>query len=120
MGVRKSGGGPCYLDPVTDVVIVLSTFPPAEASAMARALVDEGLAACVSLAPVRSTYRWDGSVNSDEECAATIKTTRARWPALRARVLQLHPYQVPELVLLAVEDGHAPYLAWVETSATPT
>jgi periplasmic divalent cation tolerance protein len=97
------------------VVLVLSTFPSAEKAAeIARVLVEERLAACVNLLPaVQSIYRWDGAIHSEAEALALIKTTAARYDALAARVVELHPYQVPEIVVVPVAGAHAPYLAWV-------
>lgn len=102
-------------DPASDVVVVLSTLPADERGpAVARTLVDERLAACVNLVPgLRSIYRWQGAVCDDGETLAVIKTTRARLPALLARLPALHPYEVPEAVVLPVTDGLRPYLAWV-------
>ena len=97
------------------VVVVLSTVPDDERGAtLARALVDEELAACVNLVPgVRSIYRWDGAVADDREQLAVIKTRRDRVDALVARLVALHPYEVPEAVVVPVDGGHPPYLAWV-------
>jgi periplasmic divalent cation tolerance protein len=109
---------------MTDVVIVLTTVPVGEAGdRIARALVDERLAACVNLlAPMVSTYRWEGSVHRDEERQVMIKTTRALLPAVRSRIAATHPYDLPELLVLAVEDGAPAYLEWVrrETGNSPT
>lgn len=100
---------------MTDALVVLVTAPTAEqAAALARALVDERLAACGNvLAGVRSVYRWEGSVHEDAEALLVLKTTRARFEALRERVIALHPYQVPEVLALPVEAGSAEYLAWI-------
>ncbi len=100
---------------MTDALVVLVTAPTAEqAAALARALVDERLAACGNvLAGVRSVYRWEGSVHEDAEALLVLKTTRARFEALRERVIALHPYQVPEVLALPVEAGSADYLAWI-------
>ena len=85
-----------------------------KAAEVARTLVTEGLAACVNIVgPVRSIYRWDGEVCDDTETLAVIKTTREQFEAMRARLVELHPYDVPEVIALPVEAGHAPYLAWV-------
>ncbi len=98
--------------------MALSTFPsPEKAAEIARVLVDEELAACVNLVPaVRSIYRWQGTVSDDTETLAIIKTTRARYDALAARLIALHPYEVPELIALSLSAGHAPYLAWLAAS----
>ena len=102
------------------VAIVFSTFPSAEVAATAaRTLVDERLCACVTLVPaVRSIYRWQGAVCDEPEVLAIVKTTAERVPALQARLVELHPYEVPEAIAVDVAGGHAPYLAWItgETS----
>ncbi|MEO8553879.1 MAG: divalent-cation tolerance protein CutA [Kofleriaceae bacterium] len=102
------------------VVVVFSTFPgPAQAADIARVLVDERLCACVNLVPaVRSIYRWQDAVHDETETLAMIKTTAERVAALQARLAELHPYDVPEVIVVPVTGGHAPYLAWVtgETS----
>lgn len=97
------------------VIVLLTTIPPDERGpAIARALVDERLAACVNLVPgVRSIYRWDGAVCDEPEALAIVKTTAATAPALVARLCELHPYQVPEGIVIATAGGHAPYLRWV-------
>jgi periplasmic divalent cation tolerance protein len=97
------------------VFVVLSTFPnPDKAAEIARVLVDERLAACVNLVPtVRSIYRWQGAVSDDTETLAVIKTTRDRYDALAARLRELHPYEVPEMLAFDVAAGHAAYLSWV-------
>jgi periplasmic divalent cation tolerance protein len=96
-------------------VVVLVTAPTAERAAeIARALVEERLAACGSVVPgIRSIYRWEGKVQDDQEALLVLKTTRERFEALRERVLALHPYQVPEVIALGIEAGSAPYLAWI-------
>lgn len=103
---------------MSETLIVLSTFPNLDKAAeVARILVDEQLAACVNLVPaVRSIYRWQGTVSDDTETLAVAKTTRAGYDALATRLLELHPYDVPEVLALPVERGHAAYLAWVAAS----
>jgi len=100
---------------MTDALVVLVTTPtPERAAEIARALVEERLAACGNVVPgVRSVYRWEGKVQDDAEALLVLKTTRARFEALRDRVLALHPYQVPEVIALPVEAGSARYLAWI-------
>ena len=101
----------------SDVFIVLCTLPASDAGAqLARTLVEEKLAACVNLTPVRSLYSWEGKLCDDPEQLAVIKTTRERFDALAARILALHPYKCPEIVALPVQAGHEPYLAWVAAS----
>ncbi|HEY3380870.1 MAG TPA: divalent-cation tolerance protein CutA [Vicinamibacterales bacterium] len=105
----------------TDVVIALTTWPAAhDPAAFAGTLVEERLAACVNVLPeMESVYRWRGRVERERERQVIIKTTRARVEALIARVGQLHPYEVPELVVLASDGGGPAYLDWVrgETSS---
>jgi periplasmic divalent cation tolerance protein len=98
--------------------VVLVTAPSVEGAArIARALVVERLAACGNVVPgVRSFFRWEGKVRSEPEVLLVLKTTRDRFQELRARVLSLHPYQVPEIVALPVEAGHAAYLDWIASS----
>ncbi len=102
-----------------EILVCLSTCPDAAtAGSIAGTLVRESLAACVNQLPgVRSTYRWQGTVHTDEEVLLVIKTAADRFPALRERLLALHPYELPELVALPVTDGHAPYLDWVRAHA---
>ena len=105
----------------THVRAVLTTAPNAEVgAALARALVDERLAACVNLVPgVRSFYRWEGAVQDDAEVLLIIKTRADRCEALAARIDDLHPYDVPEVLVLPAATGSVPYLAWVETETKP-
>ena len=96
-------------------LVVLVTAPtPERAAEIARALVEERLAACGNVVSgVRSIYRWEGSVQDDAEALLLLKTTRPRFEALKERILALHPYQVPEVIALPVQAGSAPYLAWI-------
>jgi periplasmic divalent cation tolerance protein len=100
---------------VTDAVVVLVTAPGVDdAARIARTLVEERLAACGNVVPgLRSIYRWQGAVQEDAEALLVLKTTRDRFEALRARVVALHPYEVPEVIALPVEAGSATYLAWI-------
>ena len=91
------------------------------ARTLARALVDERLAACVQAVPgVTSTYRWQGEVQIDAEVLLLIKTTRARIDALTRRIAELHPYATPELLVLEVVGGAPDYLAWLDAATTAT
>ena len=103
---------------MTGAAVVLVTCPSAEKAAeIARALVEERLAACGNVVPaVRSIYRWKGKVQDDAEALLILKSARDRFEALRARVLALHPYEVPEVIAVPVEAGHAPYLDWIAGS----
>lgn len=99
----------------SDLRTVLVTAPdPETAESLAEAVVGERLAACANLVPgVVSIYRWEGEVRRDGEVLLVLKTTAARAEALRKRVVALHPYEVPEVLVLAVDEGHEPYEAWV-------
>lgn len=103
-----------------DPRLILVTAPPgAPAGDLARALVAEGLAACVNILPqVTSVYRWEGAVQEEPEAMLIIKSRHDRLPALEGRLLELHPYDVPEFVVL--EPGHveARYLAWLQAEAS--
>lgn len=102
-------------DRQTDVRAVLTTVPdPETGERLGRTLVEEHLAACANVVPgVISVYRWQGEIERSEEALVILKTTADRVPALQARAVDLHPYDVPEVLALPVGAGHAPYLAWV-------
>jgi periplasmic divalent cation tolerance protein len=104
---------------LTNVVLVLTTAPDDErAEAMARTLVDERLAACVNVhGPMTSIYWWEGSVQREAERQLVIKTTRERLPVLEARLKDLHSYELPELLVVPVEEGSPEYAAWVGREA---
>lgn len=99
-------------------IVCFVTAPDAEkAAALARALVEDRLAACVNIVePVRSIYRWEGKVEDEREALLVVKTTAAAFERLRERVLALHPYQCPEIIALPIAQAHAPYLAWLAGS----
>ncbi len=102
------------------VLLVLTNLPDrGAAEALARTLVERRVAACVNvLSPCRSTYRWEGKLQVDEEHPVLIKTTRERYPALEAAVREAHPYDLPELIALPVESGLPAYLEWVRAETT--
>lgn len=102
--------------------VVLCNAPEALAPRLARALVDEGLVACVNILPgVRSIYRWQGEVCDEVEATMLIKVSQAGLGAMRTRLKELHPYQVPEIVVLTVDvdASLADYVAWVRGQAQP-
>ena len=100
---------------MSGIVSVYAVFGSAdEARRLARLLVEERLAACANiLAPCHSIYRWQGRVQTDAEVLLLMKTRRALVPRLKERLPQLHPYDVPELVVADVTDGLEPYCRWV-------
>ena len=101
------------------VQVVLMTAPDAAcAERLARALVEERLAACVNVVPgVRSFYRWQGAVEDAAELLLVAKTRADRAEALAARVKELHPYGLPEVLTLPAAGGSAAYLDWVRTES---
>lgn len=103
---------------MTDARIVFTTLPSAEqAAAVARALVEEGLAACGNVVPaVRSIYRWQGKLQDDAEALLLLKTRADLLAALESRLRELHPYEVPELLAVPVDHGFRGYLEWIEGS----
>jgi len=103
---------------MTDKIIVLATAGSKdEARKIGRALVERMLAACVNVVPqVRSIYRWEGEIEEAEELLLVIKTTRAAFEDVRAVVLELHSYDLPECISLAIEDGSLEYLSWIGQS----
>jgi periplasmic divalent cation tolerance protein len=98
----------------TEIVVVYVTCPEKDAVRIAQSIVERSLAACANIVPtVRSIYRWQGKIVDEPESLLIVKTTRARFEALRAGVIEVHPYEVPEVIALPVVAGHAPYLGWV-------
>jgi periplasmic divalent cation tolerance protein len=96
-------------------VVVLTTLPSGhDARAFAASLVEARLAACVNvLAEMESVYRWNDRIEHDRERQVVIKTTAARLAALTERIGQVHPYDVPEIVVIPIVDGSHAYLRWV-------
>lgn len=103
---------------MTEYVLVLTTFPEDGADTLAIALVEERLAACVNvLEPMRSIYRWKGRVETSVERQVVIKTKAANVANLEMRIKELHPYDLPEFLVLAIGSGSHAYLAWLGESS---
>jgi periplasmic divalent cation tolerance protein len=104
----------------SDYVLALTTLPAdADAAEFGRTLVDERLAACVNLLPVmESVYRWEGKIEFEAERQIVIKTSRDRIVDLWDRVRELHPYEVPEFVIIPIVDGNEAYLRWIGDSTS--
>lgn len=100
------------------LLVVLVTAPSAdEAVSIGRVLVEERLAACVNVAPaVTSIFFWEGRLEESTEALMMIKTEAERYEALERRVIELHPYSVPEVLALPVEAGSLAYMRWVRES----
>jgi periplasmic divalent cation tolerance protein len=100
---------------MSDAVIVFSTCANRkEARTIARAIVEERLAACVQLLPpIQSVYRWRGAVQESKEILLLFKTTLAQFAALERRISELHGYETPEILAVPVTAGAEKYLAWL-------
>ena len=103
---------------MSDLILILTTMPDsADVDELARTLVDERLAACVNVhGPMTSVYRWKGAVERENERQVVIKTTRDRVHALQTRLHELHPYELPEFLIIEA-DGSDAYAAWVKDGA---
>ena len=103
---------------MTEAVVIICTFPDQDsATRCADALVEERLAACAQVqGPIRSTFRWQGTVDRATEWTCQVKTSRSRYPAAEGRIRALHPYEIPEIIALPVIAGSPAYLRWVEES----
>lgn len=103
------------------IQIAFVTCPPDSATALAQTLVAQHVAACVNVLPsVQAVYRWQDEVKQDHESLLLIKFGAGGFEKLRAAVLKLHPYELPEIVAVPVIEGHAPYLDWVRSACTPS
>jgi periplasmic divalent cation tolerance protein len=100
---------------MTDKRIVLTTCgTAADAERVARALLERRLAACVNIvAGVRSLYHWQGRIEDEGELLLIVKTTAGAIEALKAAIGEVHPYEVPEMVVLPIDDGSQKYLDWI-------
>ncbi len=96
--------------------IVLTTCPDQpNAERIARALVEEGLAACVNILPaMHSIYKWQGKIEYASEHLLLVKSLSKKFSSIRDRILDLHPYELPEIVAVPIADGFARYLTWLE------
>jgi len=101
--------------PSDQFVIVLTTLPvEGDVEKLASQLVEERLAACVNILPaMRSVYRWKNAIERADECQLVIKTTAEQVTALEARIRKLHPYDLPEFIVIPIVQGSADYLSWL-------
>jgi periplasmic divalent cation tolerance protein len=106
---------------MTEALLVLTNCPDlGTADRIALVLVENGLAACVNrLAPVESTYRWQGAIERALEHPLLIKTTRERYGELEQAIRALHPYEVPEIIAVPIVAGFSAYLRWVGEVTQP-
>jgi periplasmic divalent cation tolerance protein len=100
---------------MTDAMLVLTTLANSDAAAeMAKKVVGERLAACANILPaLRSIYRWQGKLQDENEVLVLLKTRRQQVERLKERIIELHPYDVPEVIAIPVEQGHKAYLDWI-------
>ena len=110
--------------PEQDVVMVMTNAPDLLlAKRIAHLLIEEQLAACVNIGtPMLSVYSWKGEIEGAEEIPMIIKTTVNKQHAMIERLVELHPYDIPEAIVLPAVGGYAPYLDWVRslTAGAPT
>ena len=100
---------------MTDALLVFCTLPNSDkAVELSHAVVNERLAACANLLPaVRSIYKWQGKLQDENEVLVIFKVTADGFERLKARILELHPYEVPEVLAIPIEQGHRAYLDWI-------
>jgi len=110
---QKRGAGGEHMIPEEEIVVVFSTAPPDKSGSLAKMLIDQRIAACVNVVPVRSYYNWHGEFCDEQEHLLIAKTTRQKAGEVVAAIKSQHPYEVPEIIALPVTHGYPPYLDWV-------
>jgi periplasmic divalent cation tolerance protein len=99
------------------IVVLITTSSMAEAQVIGRALVEGRVAACVNIVPgLRSLFRWQGTIEEQEETLMLVKSRREYLPSILETVKRLHSYTVPEVVALPILDGSSDYLSWIDES----
>jgi periplasmic divalent cation tolerance protein len=101
---------------MTPIAVVTTVSSRAEAQAIAHALVERRLAACAQISDIHSVYRWQGEVQSADECRVVIKTTRERYAQVERTIRELHSYELPAIHALGFDAIHAPYAQWIVQS----
>ncbi|HWQ65353.1 MAG TPA: divalent-cation tolerance protein CutA [Methanospirillum sp.] len=97
----------------SSICVIYCTAPRDDSSRIARELVERRLIACVNITPVRSVYRWEGHICDESEDLLIIKTTRVQAEDLVSAIRGIHPYEVPEVIIIPVSGGYQGYLDWV-------
>lgn len=98
------------------IAVIITAGSEAEAIALAQALVEEAIAACVAITPITSIYRWQGKIEQASEWQLVVKTIQAQWPKLVEQVSALHSYEVPEIIALPIVAASPAYLSWLRAS----
>jgi len=100
---------------MSQILLVLTTLATqSDAQALARAMVEQRLAACAQISSIESIYRWQGAVRQEPEWRLLLKTTAARYPALQAALRERHPYELPAIVALPCSHALAEFAEWVQ------
>ena len=99
------------------LVVLVTVSSADEAADLARTLVEERLAACGNIVErIRSIYRWEGKIEDEGEALLVLKTRAGCFEALKRRIIELHSYDVPEVIALELAHGHKPYLDWIDSN----
>jgi periplasmic divalent cation tolerance protein len=107
------------MDPADFIIALTATASEEQAVGMGRKLVEERLAACVNIVPgIRSLYVWKETLCDEGEWILVMKTRKSLFGKLKARILELHGYEVPEIICIPLADGHGPYLQWILDSTS--
>ena len=101
---------------MTEFIILLCTAPPGGGDKIAKALVEEKLAACVNISQVRSYFFWKGRISDEREELMIIKTEKSLEDKIMARIKELHSYELPEIITIPIAGGDERYLAWIDGS----
>jgi len=95
-------------------IVMTTTDHPSDADQLARVLVTEKLAACVQILPITSYFSWEQELQQDSELLLLIKTRSELYPQVETAILKHHCYEVPEVILLPINQGYLPYLEWID------
>ncbi len=95
-------------------IVMTTAASRSEAERLARAVVEDRLAACVQMLAIGSVYRWEGEVTDADEVLLLVKTRTELYAALEAKIAELHTYEVPEIIQVPIDAGFAAYLGWVD------